>query len=157
MQAQLDIKRTTWLGYEKGKSQPYLKELIRISDFFGITETDLLHTDIEVVGNLINSTRGGKYSKTGNLTSKGKGNLTVKNEAEQDFDLQPFMLNEAPPPAITPAVKLPVLKISEKQPQDYTLQEFMTLFRSYIVKILDIDQRVANLEKKKPLTGHKRP
>jgi DNA-binding XRE family transcriptional regulator len=25
MQAQLDIKRTTWLKYEKGSSQPYLK------------------------------------------------------------------------------------------------------------------------------------
>jgi transcriptional regulator with XRE-family HTH domain len=38
----LGIKRSTWANYEKGTSTPYVHELMKISDFWGIDETNLL-------------------------------------------------------------------------------------------------------------------
>lgn len=48
----LGIKRSTWANYEKGTSTPYVNELMKISDFWGINETTLLrnadlHKDVE--------------------------------------------------------------------------------------------------------------
>ena len=40
------FKQSTWNGYERGVSTPNIDDLIRISDFFKIPESDLLHTEI---------------------------------------------------------------------------------------------------------------
>jgi transcriptional regulator with XRE-family HTH domain len=46
MHTALGFKRTTWNGYETGKSLPGLHDLTTIADYFGIQESDLLRTDI---------------------------------------------------------------------------------------------------------------
>jgi transcriptional regulator with XRE-family HTH domain len=38
--------RSTWAGYETGDSFPGFKDLIKISEYFGILESDLLHTEV---------------------------------------------------------------------------------------------------------------
>lgn len=40
--------RSTWSNYERGDSTPSLNDLIKISQFFGVSEYDLLHTNLEV-------------------------------------------------------------------------------------------------------------
>ncbi len=42
----LDFKRTQWTNYENGISYPKFIDLIRIANFFDITETDLIHYDL---------------------------------------------------------------------------------------------------------------
>lgn len=85
MQAALGFKRQTWSGYENGGSQPALKDFIKISEFFGISEHDLLHVDLEAEyqnGNLILKTGGAENIKKGNLKGNGTGNLKKKNYPE---------------------------------------------------------------------------
>ena len=40
------FKQSTWNGYERGASTPSLEDLIKISDYFGILESDILRTEI---------------------------------------------------------------------------------------------------------------
>ncbi len=40
------FKQSTWNGYERGVSTPNIDDLIKISDYFKIAESDLLHIDI---------------------------------------------------------------------------------------------------------------
>ena len=42
----LGFKQSTWNGYERGVSTPSLEDFIVISDFFKVSEFDLLHTDL---------------------------------------------------------------------------------------------------------------
>lgn len=42
----IGIKGTTWSGYENEKSFPNFHEFLRISEKFGISETDLIHADL---------------------------------------------------------------------------------------------------------------
>ena len=44
----LEIEPTTWSNYERGKSSPNLKLFCKISNFFKVSETDLLHTDLSL-------------------------------------------------------------------------------------------------------------
>lgn len=46
MEASSGFKRSTWSGYEKGSSFPNFSELIKISEYFGVGETELLHVDL---------------------------------------------------------------------------------------------------------------
>ncbi|MCX6208355.1 MAG: helix-turn-helix transcriptional regulator [Bacteroidetes bacterium] len=43
----IGINRTTWNNYENQKSFPKLEDFIKIAKHFGISETDLLHTNLE--------------------------------------------------------------------------------------------------------------
>jgi transcriptional regulator with XRE-family HTH domain len=43
----IGFKSTTWNNYEKGVSKPGLDDLIKISKYFGVTETELLHEDLQ--------------------------------------------------------------------------------------------------------------
>ncbi len=45
MTAITGFPRSTWNGYETGDSYPKFEDLIKISDYFGILESDLLHRD----------------------------------------------------------------------------------------------------------------
>ena len=47
--ADIGFKQTQWSSYETGASTPVLKDLIKIIDYFGISSTDLLETDLENV------------------------------------------------------------------------------------------------------------
>ena len=44
MQSYLGFPRSTWNGYERGTSFPNFKDLMKISEYFGVLESDLLHT-----------------------------------------------------------------------------------------------------------------
>jgi transcriptional regulator with XRE-family HTH domain len=46
MQSDTGFPRSTWAGYENGSSFPSFKDLIKISDYFGILESDLLRTKL---------------------------------------------------------------------------------------------------------------
>ena len=46
----IGFKRTTWAGYESNKSLPKVEDLMTISEYFGISESELLHIDISDVG-----------------------------------------------------------------------------------------------------------
>lgn len=47
MQAAIGFPRSTWSGYELGSSFPNFKDLMKISDYFGILESHLLHVEVE--------------------------------------------------------------------------------------------------------------
>lgn len=47
MQEQCGFPRSTWNNYETGKSKPGLEDLIKISQYFGVSESQLLHTEID--------------------------------------------------------------------------------------------------------------
>jgi len=42
----IGFSRTTWSGYERAASVPSLEDLVKISQLFGISEYDLLHTEL---------------------------------------------------------------------------------------------------------------
>ena len=44
------FKQTTWNGYETQKSFPKFEDLVKISKYFDISETDLIHKDLENEG-----------------------------------------------------------------------------------------------------------
>ena len=72
---QLGIKRTTWNGYEKGTSQPYVDVLVEIAKYFGISEGDLLHVDLARKGNLKTMSANSTTDQKSNPKSKGNSNL----------------------------------------------------------------------------------
>ncbi len=43
----LNVKRTTWSGYENKKSFPKVEDLIRIAEYFGLSEGSLLHENLK--------------------------------------------------------------------------------------------------------------
>ncbi len=55
-----DFKRSQWANYESGTSFPKFFDLISIANFFDITETELIHTDLSNVAsenNIINDNK----------------------------------------------------------------------------------------------------
>lgn len=46
MLAECGFQRSTWNGYETGHSFPSFKDLVKISEYFGILESDLIHTEV---------------------------------------------------------------------------------------------------------------
>jgi len=46
----IDITRGTWSNYELNKAEPNIDQLIRISQFFGVTVHELLCEDLEATG-----------------------------------------------------------------------------------------------------------
>ncbi len=47
MPKKIGIKPTTWGGYERNESHPKLLDLIKICEFFDISETDLIHGNLD--------------------------------------------------------------------------------------------------------------
>ena len=45
----IGFKRTTWNAYANEKSFPKFEDLVKIAEYFGINETDLIHTDLSNV------------------------------------------------------------------------------------------------------------
>ena len=76
----IGFKGSTWSGYEIEKSFPKFEDLIRISEYFGISEGDLINMDlsnVEVTGNLANK-KNGK-----NVEVKVERNVEVNANTEQ--------------------------------------------------------------------------
>jgi len=88
----LDIKPSTWSNYEQGSSTPVIKDLIRICQFFGISETQVLHNphlieDIESGKIQVNSTPNSTPNYTPNPEiylqfNEEQGLYMKKNEAD---------------------------------------------------------------------------
>lgn len=74
MQAELGIGATAWNNYENGISKPGLDTLIDISNYFGVSESDLLHIDVSTKGNLIGEGDDSKKHKKGNPMGNPIGN-----------------------------------------------------------------------------------
>jgi transcriptional regulator with XRE-family HTH domain len=87
IEAVLGIRKTTWNNYENGVSKPGLEDFISISKWFGILESDLLHTDLMKRGNLISAEEAYRKHKKGKLKGNGNSNLLEENEVN-------FALNE---------------------------------------------------------------
>lgn len=61
---ELGFSRTQWNNYEKLVSRPKVGDVVKISNFFGITETELMHTDLRE--------KSGDYSNGGDEFTKPK-------------------------------------------------------------------------------------
>lgn len=71
----LNVSPTTWNNYETGVSNPNILGLIEISNYFGVTETDLLHN-----ASLLEELESGKYSLESKPKSKPNGKPKHENE-----------------------------------------------------------------------------
>jgi phage repressor protein C with HTH and peptisase S24 domain len=78
MSAQLGFSRGAWNNYERGESNPTLSDFIRLSKYFGVGETQLLHFDLEQLGNLLQESEVPYLPDKGNLTRNPSGNLSTK-------------------------------------------------------------------------------
>ena len=76
----LGFNRTTWNGYETGKSFPKFEDLIKIAEYFNISEADLIHKDISK-GNLIMDGEAIEKQEKGNLKGNPIGNLNAEIDA----------------------------------------------------------------------------
>lgn len=97
MQAGTAIQRTTWNNYETGTSIPNLETLCTIAKYFGVTESDLLHEDLTVIGNL---TEIEKRGHLGNPKGNRKRNLS-ENLAPLPVLNEPSIPAYGPPKVIT--------------------------------------------------------
>ena len=73
------FSQTAWNNYEKGVSKPKFDDLIEISNFFGVSESDLIHLDLEK-GNLIEKREG---VEKGNVIGNPNSNLKSKNQLQK--------------------------------------------------------------------------
>ena len=76
--AQLEFEQSTYNGYENGKSRPYLDGIIRISEFFKVGETELLHTDLSKQGEYSDKNGRGEKHKIDEYKGENKGEFSPK-------------------------------------------------------------------------------
>lgn len=72
----IGFARSTWSGYELGNSFPNFKDLIKISEFFGVSESDLIHADLSK-GKLIENVNSEIFDQKGKGNGKGNGKLNA--------------------------------------------------------------------------------
>lgn len=48
----IEVKRSTWSGYEKNSSKPNFEDLLRIAEYFDISINDLIYSDLSSVQNI---------------------------------------------------------------------------------------------------------
>src|SRR6185369_7391046 len=70
----IGFPRSTWNNYETGKSKPSFDDLIKISEYFGVSESDLLHTEI-TDAHLIALKQGGKKLDDAHLNAHANAPL----------------------------------------------------------------------------------
>ena len=85
MAESIGFKRTTWSGYENGKSKPNYSDLLKIAEYFGISLSDLIERDLGN-SNLTEYKKDAKKQQKSNLTSNPIGNLTAVNEDFQGYN-----------------------------------------------------------------------
>jgi transcriptional regulator with XRE-family HTH domain len=84
IKAAIGIERTTWNNYETGVSNPNLEGLVSIAKYFGVSEHDLLHTDLKKLAHPIakKSDTEKTENRTPNITPNSTPNVPyVPNEA----------------------------------------------------------------------------
>lgn len=78
----LGFSRSTWNNYELGKSTPSLEDFVKMAKYFGHSETDMLHTDLQNVA-LNEKSTVKKSGQNVALNVAPNVALTGKNEAEK--------------------------------------------------------------------------
>lgn len=76
MQANCGFTQSQWNNWELGNAFPKFLDLVEISKLFEISETELIHSNLED-GNLILKNRESKKQKNGNLIGNPIGNLNA--------------------------------------------------------------------------------
>lgn len=76
------LNRTTWNNYESGVSQPNIEGLISLSNYFDVSETDLLHTDLSNA-HLMPKSDGSKNQEKAHLNSHLSAHPITKKEEEK--------------------------------------------------------------------------
>ena len=74
----IGFKPTTWSGYENGISFPKFEDLIKISEYFGVNESDLINTDLQHAH--LNKKEDSKYfEENAHLNAHRNAHLTTQN------------------------------------------------------------------------------
>ena len=84
MASQLGFEKTTYNGYETGKSRPYLDGIILIAQYFNVTESQLIHQDLSKQGDFV-----GKIP-----TIKKQHKYDYRGDYSGDFDPKKYLKNE---------------------------------------------------------------
>lgn len=79
MPANTGFSSSAWSNYENGLSYPRFEDLLKISKLFDVSETELIHTDIEEA-HLKGENKGGKKQEKANLKANPLANLNEPNE-----------------------------------------------------------------------------
>jgi transcriptional regulator with XRE-family HTH domain len=120
----IGFKQSTWNGYETGKSFPNFKDLIKLSHYFGIPETDLIHNDLVKVG----------------VKEGISGNGTKVNEADSldkqaiSYDKQATVVTHSVTPAVTPPQK------NSKKEGNFK-DQISTLYNLGAPKVVTVNER----------------
>jgi transcriptional regulator with XRE-family HTH domain len=81
----LGFKQSTWNGYETGLSQPYMDGLIKISDFFNVSLSDLIERELN-----ISTTH---HSPDEKIKEKTQGNTTLTQNREKNYSSEQAIIN----------------------------------------------------------------
>lgn len=81
IQDRLGFIRNTWSNWENGRSEPNIEALLKIVDFFDISLSDLVVSDLEK-GKLIFNEPDSEYELKGKLKGKKTGKLMPSREGE---------------------------------------------------------------------------
>jgi len=117
----IGFKRATWSGYETESSFPNFKDLLKISDFFGINEGDLINIDLENVH-------------------------LIKKEGEEK-KIENVHLNVHPSVHLTDKIEGKKVTIyGEETPFNYSLNEDQVPYKTAQEQMHDLASKVAKLE-----------
>ncbi len=89
MLAECGFKQPTWSGYEQGLTFPNVQDLIKISEYFRVLESDLIHTDISE-SNLMQLHERYEYHVNSDLYPNGISNLYPEHKEKTDVLNEPL-------------------------------------------------------------------
>ena len=85
----LDVKRSSWSGYENGSAEPNLDLLVRVSEYFKISVDKLLKHDLT----LLSESQLGILERGGDVDMDGRRlrvlATTVSKDNEENIELVP--------------------------------------------------------------------
>jgi len=75
----IGFTQSQWNNYERGVSFPKFEDLIKIAKYFGVTETELIHTDLSN-GKVLENENTAENKANSKLNSKGIGKLNEQKD-----------------------------------------------------------------------------
>ena len=104
--AALGLKRNTWSNYENGASEPSFDGAIKIANYFDITLTELLETDLEKSAHLVEEITGKKNNTAKNKYNTNKILVTGgMQEKLVNEDVVPYRTQQEIIESLTSAIK----------------------------------------------------
>jgi transcriptional regulator with XRE-family HTH domain len=103
----LGFSRTTWTNYEGEVSTPSISDLIAMSKFFHINETDLLHKNLKTEGKNDDQNSNIKKHQNSKVDGKNEGKNDVENTENSHFlavvndPAQPYKVKAKMPLVVT--------------------------------------------------------